>query len=49
LPEIIERARKTPFIEAREEGFKNHIPLDLPDPFDYHSQICHRVAERLGD
>jgi MoaA/NifB/PqqE/SkfB family radical SAM enzyme len=47
LPEIIERSRKTRFIQAREEGFKNHIPPDLPDSFDYHGQICHRLAERI--
>lgn len=49
LPKIIERARKTSFIRAREAGFKNHIPLDLPDPFDYHGQICHKVAEGVGE
>jgi MoaA/NifB/PqqE/SkfB family radical SAM enzyme len=48
LPKIIERAQKTSFIQAREAGFKNHVPPDLSDPFDYHGQICHKVAEEVG-
>jgi MoaA/NifB/PqqE/SkfB family radical SAM enzyme len=48
LPGIIERAKKTAFIQAREEGFKNHIPPDVPDPFDYHGQICHKAAAEVG-
>lgn len=49
LPKIIERARKTTFIQAREKGFKNHIPPDVPDPFDYHGQICHTVAAGFAE
>ena len=44
LGEIIERARKTDFIRSREEGFKNQVRLDLENPFDYHTEICHTLA-----
>lgn len=44
LSEIIERARKTNFIRSREEGFKNQVRLDLENPFDYHTEICHALA-----
>ena len=44
LGEIIERARKTDFIRSREEGFKNQVRLDLENPFDYHTEICHPLA-----
>lgn len=47
LPKIIERAEKTPFIQAREEGFKHHLPDHLQDIFDYHGQICHQMAASL--
>jgi MoaA/NifB/PqqE/SkfB family radical SAM enzyme len=48
LPRIIERAWQTPFIKAREGGFKNHIPPDLTDPYDYHGEICRKVAKKMG-
>lgn len=41
LKEIIMRAQQTPLIKAREQGFKDHIRLDLKNPFDYHTTICH--------
>jgi MoaA/NifB/PqqE/SkfB family radical SAM enzyme len=41
--EIIERAQQSPLIKEREQGFKNHIRLDLENPFDYHTTICHRL------
>ena len=50
LSKIIERARKTDFIKSREEGFKKQVRLDLRNPFDYHTEICHALAlkSRLG-
>jgi MoaA/NifB/PqqE/SkfB family radical SAM enzyme len=44
LPGIIERARAHPLIHAREQGFKGHIPLELSNHFDYHTEVCHRLA-----
>jgi len=44
LSEIIERARVTDFIKSREEGFKEQVRLDLENPFDYHTEICHKLA-----
>jgi MoaA/NifB/PqqE/SkfB family radical SAM enzyme len=44
LGEIIERAQATDLIRSREQGFKDCIPEHLDDPFDYHTQICHRLA-----
>ena len=41
--EIIVRAQQSPLIKEREQGFKNHIRLDLKNPFDYHTTICHRL------
>jgi MoaA/NifB/PqqE/SkfB family radical SAM enzyme len=47
LSAIISRAQATPFIQAREEGFKRQVHLDVADPFDYHTAICHPLAARL--
>jgi MoaA/NifB/PqqE/SkfB family radical SAM enzyme len=44
LSEIINRARATDFIKSREEGFKKQVRLDLRNPFDYHTEICHAFA-----
>ena len=44
LSEIIERAKSTNFIKSREEGFKGQVRLDLENPFDYHTGICHALA-----
>ena len=44
LSEIIERAQSTDFIKSREEGFKRQVRLDLDNPFDYHTGICHAFA-----
>ena len=44
LSEIIDRARASDFIKAREEGFKEQVGLDLENPFDYHTEICHKLA-----
>jgi MoaA/NifB/PqqE/SkfB family radical SAM enzyme len=46
LPAIIQRAKKTPLIQAREKGFIEEVRLDLPDLFDYHTGICHRLARK---
>lgn len=50
LSGIIEKAKKTDFIKSREEGFKKEVRLDLRNPFDYHTEICHTLAlkSRLG-
>ena len=44
LSEIIKRAQSTDFIKSREEGFKGQVRLDLENPFDYHTEICHALA-----
>jgi len=44
LSEIIERTRSTDFMKSREEGFKKQVRLDLKNPFDYHTKICHKLA-----
>ena len=44
LSEIIERVKSTDFIKSREEGFKGQVRLDLENPFDYHTGICHALA-----
>ena len=44
LSAIIQRAKTTPLIQAREDAFINQVRLDLADPFDYHTGICHRLA-----
>lgn len=47
LPAIIRAALDTPLIQAREQGFKQHIRPDIPDPFDYHTHICHVLTGTL--
>jgi len=44
LNEIINRAMTTYFIKSREKGFKNQVRLNLKNPFDYHREICHKIA-----
>lgn len=46
LSEIIREAKKTGFIQAREEGFKHQVSLNIPNPFDYHTHICHVFAKQ---
>ena len=48
LGEILRRAQTVPCILALEEGFKNHIPQQLTDPFEYHTAICHKIACTLA-
>ncbi|KPJ55663.1 MAG: hypothetical protein AMJ42_06440 [Deltaproteobacteria bacterium DG_8] len=48
LSEIINRAMTTYFIKSREEGFKNQVRLNLENPFDYHTEICHKIALKGG-
>ena len=43
LEEIIKRAKATDYYQARKSGFKNHIRLDAEDPFNYHTNICHKI------
>ncbi len=43
LTDIVRKARETTLIRAREEGFKKQVRLDLKNPFDYHTGICHRI------
>jgi MoaA/NifB/PqqE/SkfB family radical SAM enzyme len=44
--EIVVRAQASPCIKAREHGFKDHVRLDLPNPFDYHTAICHPLFNK---
>jgi MoaA/NifB/PqqE/SkfB family radical SAM enzyme len=44
LDAILRQAQTCPCIAAREEGFKNHIPQQIADPFDYHTTICHKIT-----
>ena len=44
LSEIMERASKHPFIQARENGFKDQTGNALDNPFDYHTEICHKLS-----
>ncbi len=44
LEQIIRRAGKTPLIRRRENGFRDCVRLDLPNPFDYHTTICHKLG-----
>jgi len=44
LREIIARAQTTELIRKREQGFKDCMPEHMDDFFDYHTQICHRLA-----
>lgn len=46
---IIKGAKKTRFIRARETGFKGEVRLDKTNPFDYHTELCHVLAEKLYD
>ena len=47
LSDIITQAQNTPFIQAREQGFKKQVRLNLPNPFDYHTQVCHAFARQF--
>ncbi|MCX5896120.1 MAG: radical SAM protein [Proteobacteria bacterium] len=47
LQDIINRANMQYIIKSREEGFKKDIRLDLKNPFDYHTTICHTLACNL--
>jgi MoaA/NifB/PqqE/SkfB family radical SAM enzyme len=44
LKDIILRARHCFLIQQRELGFKDHIPHELANPFDYHTTICHALC-----
>jgi MoaA/NifB/PqqE/SkfB family radical SAM enzyme len=44
LDEIVRKAQSCACIAAREEGFKNNIPAQIENPFDYHTTICHRIS-----
>ncbi len=44
LGSIMERAKKHPFIQARENGFREQAGKALEDPFDYHTGICHALS-----
>ena len=44
LSEIVERSRRTQFIQLRDEGFKGEVRLDVQNPFDYHTEICHALS-----
>jgi MoaA/NifB/PqqE/SkfB family radical SAM enzyme len=48
LSHIIEQAKESDFIKAREAGFKDQVRLDLKNPFSYHSEICHPFALQSG-
>ncbi|MCX5902963.1 MAG: radical SAM protein [Proteobacteria bacterium] len=43
LKEIILRSHQCFLMRQREQGFKDHIRLDLENPFDYHTSICHTL------
>jgi len=43
LKEIILRSQQCFLMRQREQGFKDHIRLDLENPFDYHTSICHTL------
>jgi MoaA/NifB/PqqE/SkfB family radical SAM enzyme len=44
LSEIMERAGRHPFMQAREQGFKDQARHALDNPFDYHTEICHALS-----
>ena len=44
LLHIIEQARESDFMQARETGFKDQVRLDVENPFNYHTEICHPIA-----
>jgi MoaA/NifB/PqqE/SkfB family radical SAM enzyme len=46
LSQIIEQAKESDFIKARETGFKDQVSLDLQNTFNYHTEICHPFALR---
>ena len=48
LSHIIGQAKESDFIRAREKGFKDQVRLDVHDPFNYHTEICHPLALRKG-
>ena len=48
LSHIIKQAKKSDFIKAREAGFKDQVSLDLKNPFNYHTEICHPFALKSG-
>ena len=41
LSHIIEQSKESDFIKARETGFKDQVRLDVHNPFNYHTEICH--------
>ena len=47
--DILQQARRTVLIRSRENGFKNHIPAVMENPFDYHTSICHRLPCTADD
>lgn len=46
---IIKEAQGTRFIHAREQGFKGQVRLGGAKPFDYHTEVCHVLADKLRD
>jgi MoaA/NifB/PqqE/SkfB family radical SAM enzyme len=48
LSHIIEQAQESYFIRARETGFKDQVRLDVQNPFNYHTEICHPLGLRRG-
>jgi len=47
LGSIMERAKQHPFIQARENGFREQAKKVLENPFDYHREICHALSAQL--
>ncbi|MDX1777748.1 MAG: radical SAM protein [Thermodesulfobacteriota bacterium] len=48
LDSIIGQAKKSDFMQGREAGFKDQVSLDLINPFNYHTEICHSFALQSG-
>ena len=48
LSSIIEQAKESDFIKAREAGFKGQVSLDIKNPFNYHTEICLPFALQSG-
>lgn len=46
---IIKEAKKTRFIHVRDQGFKGQVKLGGLNLFDYHTEICHVLADKLMD
>ena len=46
---IIKEAQETRFIHASEQGFKGQVRLGRAKPFDYYTEICHVIADKLKD